>query len=470
MATQNSQWGEKRLNELFSGVRRLFFIGIGGIHMTTLALMTHWRGMTVAGSDRTESDNVCRLRRAGIPVFIGHDAAHLAGAEAVIYTLAVGPENPEYAAAAAGGLPLVSRAEYLAYLMSGYASRIGVAGSHGKSTVTAWLTELFRLARRSPTSVCGAVMRRYRAAFTLGTGKDFIFEACEYQRSFLAFQPTLAVLLNAGYDHVDTYHSAAELTDAFSRFLALPGERGRVLVGADDETALQAAKTAANVSTFGLSETADYHPLDLTFEHGMGRFLLATPNGIIGRAALSVPGTHNVKNALAAAAAAHLSGIDGDVILAGLSDFGGTARRMEYRGLFNGARLYDDYAHHPDEIAAALATARLLLGGGGRLFAVFQGHTYSRTAAFFEGFAAALRLSDRVFVADIYPARETDTLGQSGERLAAAVGEKASYVGGIPAIAAALKRELAPGDLLLVMGAGDIDRIFAEFSAGLFTT
>ena len=464
MATQNSGFGQARLSELLAGVRRVFFIGVGGVHMSTLALMTHWRGLFAAGSDRAENENTARVRRAGIPVFIGHDAAHLAGFDAVVYTLAVGPENPEYAAAAAAGLPLISRAEYLAYLMSPYPCRIGVAGSHGKSTVTAWLTEIFHLARRSPTAVCGAVMRRYRAPFTLGTGRDFIFEACEYQRSFLAFHPTLAVLLNAAYDHVDAYPDPAALQEAFTRYLALPGEGGRVLVGADDEAALKAAGSAVNVSTFGLSETADYHPLDLTFDRGRGRFLLATPDGILGRATLSVPGAHNVKNALAAAAAAHLSGVDDAAVLSGLSGFSGAARRMEYRGQWGGARLFDDYAHHPDEIAAALSTARQLAGGAGRLFAVFQSHTYSRTAAFFDPIAASLRLADRVFVTDIYPARETETLGMSGEKLAAAVGEKATYAGDLAAVAAAVKRELSQGDLLLVMGAGDVDRIFAEFS------
>lgn len=463
MATQNSGWGQARLAALLGGVRRVFFIGIGGVHMSTLALMAHWRGLSVAGSDRAENENTARVRRAGIPVFIGHDAAHVAGAEAVVYTLAVGPENPEYAAAAAAGLPLISRAEYLAWLMSPYQNRIGVAGSHGKSTVTAWLTDIFHLARRSPTAVCGAVMRRYHAPFTLGTGRDFIFEACEYQRSFLAFRPTLAVLLNAAYDHVDTYPDPAALQDAFARFLALPGDGGRVLVGADDPAALAAAKGAANVSTFGLSATADYHPLDLTFCRGRGCFLLATPSGVVGRVTLTVPGAHNVGNALAAAAAAHLSGVDDGAILAGLCGFTGAARRMESRGEWNGVRLFDDYAHHPDEIAAALSTARLLLGGAGRLFAVFQSHTYSRTAAFFDPVAGALQLADRVFVADIYPARETETLGMSAEKLAAAVGEKAAYVGDLGAIAEAVKEELRPGDLLLVMGAGDVDRIFTEF-------
>lgn len=455
---------------MLSGISRLFFIGIGGVHMTTLALMAHWRGLIVAGSDRMESDNVRRLRRAGIPVFIGHDAAHLVGTEAVVYTLAIAPDNPEYAAAAERGLPCISRAEFLAYLMHFYPHRIGVAGSHGKSTVTAWLTDLFHLAHRSPTAVCGATMRRFHAAFTLGTGRDFIFEACEYENSFLSFEPTLAVLLNAAYDHVDCFTDPATLQDAFARFLSLPGIDGRVLVGADDPTAMAAAEKAANVTTFGLLPTADYHPEDLTFEWGQGRFSLITPVGATGPVALSVPGLHNVKNALAAAAAAHLSGIDTDTIRSGLCHFGGAARRMEYRGEYGGARLYDDYAHHPDEIAAALSTARLLLGGKGRLFAVFQSHTYSRTAAFFDPIVGALRLADRVYVADIYPARERETLGMSGQRLAAAVGERAAYVGDVSAMAAALKNELSSGDLLVVMGAGDIDRIFAEFKESPFTT
>lgn len=471
MGLVNTHLGPQGIAALLEGKERLWFSGIGGVHMASLALMSRERGFTVGGSDASEGESVLRLRRAGIPVCVGHSAAHVenANADAVIYTLALSPDNPEYVAAREAGIPLVSRADYLGYITSAFPHRIGVAGSHGKSTVTAMLAEVFMAAGRSPTVFCGADLPRLGSPVVLGRGEDVIFEACEYQRSFLSLSPTVALLLNAEWDHVDTYPTREETLEAFGDFAALTGAFGRVVYNGEDEgLARILAGKPRNAFSFGLT-AGDCHARDLFFEEGMGCFTLVLGKEECGRVRLSVPGEHNVKNALAAALGAALSFVPPKAICAGLSAFRGAARRMEYKGTLCGAALYDDYAHHPTEIAASLRTARTLVGGGGRLFLIFQSHTYSRTAAFFFEICEALALADRVLVADIYPARERDTLGMSGEVLARGVGEKARYVGGVAEMAGALVSELRRGDVAVVMGAGDIDRIFAQFSAKDFT-
>ena len=465
MSVDNTRHSPTEIEAMLLGKKRLWFIGIGGIHMCALALLSRARGFFVAGSDLSNNENVARLHRAGVTVYPQHDAAQIAGFDAVIYTLAITPDNPEFEAARRAGLPLFSRADYLGWLMSGYPSRIGVAGSHGKSTVTAMLGEIFDVAGRAPNTVCGAVMPRFGAPFSVGGGSDFIFEACEYRNSFLSLSPTLAVILNAELDHVDFFENNAALLASFGTFAATAH---RAVLPGDDPALLTAVPRAVMRTTFGLSPHADYHPAQLRLENGFSRFDLVTPQGSVGRVSLRVAGVHNVKNALAAAAAAILSGVSATDVLAALHGFQGAARRMEYRGILCGARVFDDYAHHPSEIAASLAAAREMLDTG-RLFVLFQSHTYSRTAAFFEEITAALRAADRVFIADIYAAREQNTLGMSAARLAHGVGDRASYAGGLSDTAAALTKELMPGDILVVMGAGDIDSIFGEFSKKHFT-
>lgn len=465
MSVQNTHHTPAEIAAALAGKTKLWFIGIGGIHMCTLALISRARGFIVAGSDHAENESTARLRHAGISVYPRHDAAQMAEFDAVIYTLAITPDNPEYLAAKRLEIPVFSRADYLGYLMHSYPSRIGIAGSHGKSTTTAMLGEIFDVAGRCPNVVCGAVMQRFGAPFVAGGGNDFIFEACEYGNSFLRLPPTLAVILNAELDHVDFFTDKAMLLRAFGTFAS--GAQ-KTLVPSEDAALLAALPDTAEHVTFGFEKNADYRATDLAVNAGLCSFDLILPRGAVGRVTLGVAGVHNVKNALAAAAAADLSGVDAADILVGLAGFRGAKRRMEYRGIFCGARVFDDYAHHPTEIAATLRTARDMAAGG-RVFAVFQSHTYSRTAAFFGDICTALATADRVIVADIYPAREVDTLGMSAAGLAADIGGHAAYVGGISDITAVLVRELAPGDLLVVMGAGDIDRIFGEFSKKHFT-
>ena len=466
MSLENTKHSPDELAAILAGVTHLWFIGIGGVHMSALALLARARGFHVAGSDRTENEHTARLRRAGVTVFTGHDAAHMVGVQAVVYTIAISPDNPEYRMAKSLSLPCFSRADFLGFLSATFEGRIGIAGTHGKSTVTAMLGETLWRVGRLPNVICGATMRAFEAPFFAGGGKEFIFEACEYGNSFLSLDPTLAVILNAELDHVDFFESEEALRASFATFAE---NAGTVLIPAEDEKLLCAIKKHGHTPvTFGLDRNADYRATALEMNKTGYTFDLTTPTGTAGRITLSVPGLHNVKNALAASAAALLCGVLPADLLPALAAFRGVARRMEYKGIFCGASVYDDYAHHPTEIAASLTAARALLGGG-RLFTVFQSHTYTRTAAFSDGIAKALRAADRVIVADIYAARERAHLGVTATGLAAAIGTHASYEGGLSDIVAALKRELAPGDLLVVMGAGDIDRIFTLFWTKDFT-
>lgn len=469
MSLPNTRIGADGIAARLAGKKKLWFIGIGGVHMAAMARYAARLGFAVAGSDRVANERTRQLSEVGIPVFFGHDAARIVDRDAVIYTLAISKDNPEYAAALRLGIPLFSRADFLSYLMRSYPNRIGVAGSHGKSTVTAMLAEIYLAAGRAPTVFCGAPLR-YEADMLLREGgTDVIFEACEYNGSFLCFRPTLAVLLNADHDHADYYRSREEIEAAFSDYAALPGEAGTVLYNREDAASLRCiGSSLARRVSFGIG-SGDFQARLQGFSYGCGRFIPVLPDQrTLGEIRLRVPGRHNVGNAMAAVAAAHLQGIPEDAIVHGLSQFRGVGRRMEYRGMLGGALLYDDYAHHPREIAATLQTAREIAGRG-RLLAVFQSHTYSRTAAFFAEICAALRLADIVWIAPIYPARETDDLGMSAEALAVGVGERARACAHIGEIADAVGRAALPGDLVVVMGAGDIDRIFADFYGKHFT-
>ena len=308
--------------------------------------------------------------------------------------------------------------------------------------------------------MCGAVMRRTGSTAEIGEGEDFIYEACEYGNSFLHLPPTLAVVLNAELDHVDFFADRAALLRSFSKFIGMASECALLPFG-EQELIAAAAMTGVRAVTFGTDARADYYMKDVSLAGGGGSFDFCTQRGTLGKIVLRVPGDHNLKNALAAATVGALSGLSFEATARALFDFRGAARRLEYRGVFCGASVYDDYAHHPTELQASITAARAL--GNGKLIVIFQPHTYSRTAAFLEDLATALSLADRVLLVDIYAAREENKWGVTSKTLAEAIGDKASYCGSVERAAETVRGELAAGDLLLVMGAGDVDRIFGEF-------
>ncbi|MFA5562465.1 MAG: UDP-N-acetylmuramate--L-alanine ligase [Eubacteriales bacterium] len=464
MAIPNTLLGAEGCARLLADVQRLYFLGIGGVSMFSLAALSLARGLTVGGSDRTESALTRQLSQWGARVWIGHDSRHPLGYQALVYTAAVSESTPELQSARAMGIPVLSRADYLAYLMAGARTRVGIAGMHGKSTVCAMIGHLFEQGGQDPTVACGALMKPHRSPLRQGGSDCFVFESDEYMRSFHSFSPTLSVLNNLELDHTDCYPDLDAVKAAFLTYLHRTESGGTAVLNADDPHLMDmAASYGGRRVLFSLSDpAADCHATALQEIAGRPVFSLVWQGREVGRVSLRLPGRHNVYNALAAAAAALSGGIPPDTVTEALGTFGGVCRRMELRGYLHGAPVYDDYAHHPNELRATLHALRPLTPG--RLFCVFQSHTYSRTASFFAELAEALRLADYPVVADVYAARESDTRGMSAAALAAAAGGPAVAISGFEGIAEHLRSAVCAGDTVVVMGAGDIDRVFEHLT------
>lgn len=461
MSIANTHFGAERIEEMLRGAKSIYFIGIGGINMSSLAHIAQKRGFRVGGSDRTETDLTARLAKRGITVNYSHAAEHVSNFDAVVYTVAISPDNPEYVEAERRGIPCISRADFLGYVMSGYPRRIGISGTHGKSTCSSMCAETFIRAGVSPTVLSGAELTLMGGAYTVGDGDDFIFEACEYMDSFLDFYPSVAVILNIDLDHVDYFKSLDQMKRSFTAFAKKTGESGYAIANVDDKNVRDALKDySGTLISFGIdSPDAIYRATDIRCARGRYSFTVTKRSEALCEISLSVTGYHNVYDALACAAAADLSGISPEDISRGLAAFHGAKRRMEYRGALLGAELYEDYGHHPTEVRTTLEGAKGLAEGG-RLICVFQPHTYSRTAALFEDFVSSLSVADRVIVSDIYAARETDTGVVSSKMLADAIGERAVYGGDVKKTADVLRAELREDDVALIMGAGNITDIF----------
>ena len=460
MSIENTHYGASAIAEMLSGASSIYFIGIGGINMSSLAHISHIRGYRVGGSDQMASALTEKLEDAGIELFYSHEASHIEGYDAVVYTVAIASDNPEYNAALAKGVPCISRADFLGYIMTGYRYRVGVSGMHGKSTCTSMCALSFMHAGGDPTVLSGATLAQMGGAYRIGGEENFVFEACEYMDSFLDFNPNIAVILNIELDHVDYFKSITQVRRSFSDYAAITGPSGFAVVNGDDENGrIAMAGYTGTAVTFGLSEGCDYTAYNIEYISGMASFDIAFRGEYAAHVSLSVPGKHNVYNALAAFAAAMICGLDPDTVAEGLSHYLGAGRRMEYKGKWNDVDVYDDYAHHPTEITVTLQGFRDM--GFGRLFCIYQPHTYSRTAALWDDFVLALSTADRVLPVDIYAARETDTLGVSSALLAQAIGEKATYCASYEDVATILAAEARPGDAIVVMGAGNVYRIFS---------
>ena len=460
MSLENTNYGPERIRGMLSSCRRLFFVGVGGVSMSALAELSLNAGYAVGGSDRGEGEALARLASLGVELFREHKAENIRNYDALVYTVAISRENPEYQAALSRGIPCISRADYMGYLMSSFRRRIGISGMHGKSTTTAMGAEIF-LAAGDATVLCGAPLPKYGGdPCVIGKEREtFLFEACEYMDSFLEFYPTLAVILNIGLDHVDYFHSMDEVRRSFLKFALRASEDG-VLYNADDEETRRALSDYPYAKhTFGLSPDAEFSARRLTSEKGCYSFDFCRNGKTLCRVTLQVPGKHNVYNALAAGSAAILSGISPETIANALASFRGAGRRMEKKGrLASGALVYDDYGHHPDEIRATLAGAKEM--GQSRLLCAYQPHTYSRTAGLFDEFCSAFDRADRVFFAPIYAAREQNTFGISSDDIARKIGEKASSYPDFSSLAKAIEQEARADDLVVVMGAGDIYQVF----------
>ena len=396
------------------------FIGIGGISMSGLAEILLERGFQISGSDAHETELTDKLERHGARISYGQKAENITDdIDVVVYTAAVHADNPEYAEAVRRGLPILTRAELLGQLMRNYRQAVAVAGTHGKTTTTSMLTEILLDAHKDPTVSVGGMMDAIGGNIRVGSADLFVTEACEYTNSFLSFYPTMGIILNIEADHLDFFKDIEDIRRSFRRFAKLLPEDGVLIINSDIRDYREITEgIAARVVTVGSDPKAsDYSAANIRFnEEACAAYELLVHGKLVQTITLGTPGMHNVYNSLAAAAAAHELGITGAEIETGLLRFHGTHRRFEKKGEIGGVTVIDDYAHHPQEIEATLSAAAHYPHR--EIWCVFQPHTYSRTKSLMEEFAGALSAADHVVLADIYAARETDTLGVSSEQLA----------------------------------------------------
>lgn len=447
----------------FSHPSSVYFVGIGGISMSGLAEILADAGFTVSGSDRSRSALTDMLESKGINVFYGQRAENITdNIDCVVFTSAIGRDNPEYIAAHEKKIPCLTRAELLGQIMKNYATPIAVSGTHGKTTTTSMISEILLRADLDPTLSIGGILKTIGGNIRVGKSQYFVTEACEYTNSFLSFFPKIGIILNIEEDHLDFFKDLADIRSSFRRFAGLLPEDGCLVINAGIPDCQEITEgLACRVVTFGTDREADYYPSDISYdEKGNPRFVLHGPDGSCTEISLQVPGDHNMANALAAAAVADLLSVDSSCTAQALHGFTGTDRRFEYKGSIGGVTIIDDYSHHPTEITSALKAAARYPHR--TLWCVFQPHTYSRTKAFLKDFARALTLADKVVLADIYAARETDTLGISSETLLReiqALGQECYYFPSFDEIENFLLENCINGDLLITMGAGDVVKI-----------
>lgn len=439
---------------------RAHLVGIGGISMYSLAEILLERGLIVTGSDTRESDAVSEMTAMGISIAIGHAGENIGQADFIVRTAAVHDDNPEIIAARSRGIPVFERAQAFGAIMRGYRNAVCVAGTHGKTTTTSMLSSIALAAGSDPSLMIGGVLPLIHSAHRVGKGDTIILEACEYCNSFLSFCPTIAVVLNVEADHLDFFKDLDDISRSFRAFAERTPERGGVVVfNADDVNTLRCMEGLERSSmTFGLGENARVRAQRIVIEKGLPAFDITVDGSFLTRVKLLVPGEHNIRNALAAAAAAVVLGLSGESIERGLAAYTGTERRFEYRGQCNGAIVVDDYAHHPSELHALFDAAQQMKTIGGRLICAFQPHTYTRTKAFFEDFVRELSRPDLTVLADIYAAREQNTVGISSDDLARRI-PGAIRLPSLDAIAEYLRSIAREGDLILTVGAGELNQV-----------
>ena len=430
--------------------KHVHLVGIGGVSMRPLGLVLQGMGMTVTGSDMNASVSTDELIAKGIHVSIGHKAENIQGADCIIRTAAAHNDNPEIAAARSCGIPLFERAQAWGVIMQAYENAICIAGTHGKTTATSMMTHILMEANWDPTVMIGGYLPLLHAGHRVGEGDTIVLESCEYCDSFLNFAPTLAVILNIEADHLDYFKDLKDVEKSFRQFAQLSANG--VIANGDDPHVVETLKGIV-YTTFGLCIQNTVHPENISLDWRHMDVVCA--DEYYCHLDLKVIGKHNALNALAAVAAAWKLGIPGDAVTEGLKTFGGADRRMQYKGSYNGADVYDDYAHHPDELKATIEAVRTMKYN--RVVVAFQPHTYTRTKALFDDFVRELRKVDLLVLAEIYAARERNTVGISSRDLQAQI-PGSVYCQTLPQVTEYLREIAGPGDVILTVGAGDIFR------------
>jgi UDP-N-acetylmuramate--alanine ligase len=444
-------------------VRNIHMVGIGGSSMSGLAEILISLGYRITGSDMKASSATEKLGRFGVEIHIGHCAENVTNPDLVVYTVAVKEDNPEMIKARSMGVPVIDRAVLLGQLMKRYEYSIAISGTHGKTTTTSMITMIMLEADKDPTVHIGGELEAIGGNTKIGSSGYFITEACEYYESFLKFHPYIAVILNIEVDHVDYFKGIDHIRDTFYKFASLVPNEGYLVACMDDSNTRELLdQISCRKITYGVkSENAKWSARDITFDElGCASYTLLHDKKPLDTVKLNVPGIHNVNNSLAAIAASHALGCGLEDIKRGLARFGGAHRRFELKGIADGAKVIDDYAHHPTEVKATLKAAKNC--GQSKIRCVFQPHTYTRTKAFIDDFATAFFDADQVIVTDIYAAREPDrgeiNSSQLTEKINAA-GGNALYIRSFDEIVNYLLQRTAPGEMILTMGAGDVYKV-----------
>lgn len=449
----------------------IHFVGIGGISMSGLANIAINLGYQVSGSDENvDNPSVCHLAEQGATIYQAHHEDHVPeDTNLVVYTAAVREDNPEILRAKELKIPTLDRAQFLSNLMEKYENSIAISGTHGKTSTTSMISVIFQYAGQDPTILVGGELDAIGGNFRIGHSDCFITEACEYMDSFLKFYPKTAIVLNIEREHMDYFKDMKHILHSYSTFSNQTKEQGHVIANGDDTHVLEAMKNVHRPKIFfGFDEHNDAIIKNKGLNHdGHIYFELVYKGKYLGRFDLQIPGLHNVYNSAAAVLAAYIHGIDIDTIRRGLHEYTGVGRRFEFKGYFNGARVYDDYAHHPSEVRATLEAAGTM--NKKLLYTVFQPHTFTRTKEFLSVFAESFYQSDVVIISDIYPSRERDTGLIHSRELVDAIrhaGKDALYIGKMDEIETYLSEKLQPDDVLLLIGAGDIYKVSEHLLTG----
>jgi len=441
--------------------KHVHFIGIGGISMSGLAAILVDRNYYVSGSDRSDSPILKKLRNMGVRIYIGHSAENVKGADIVVYTAAISDDNPELQEAKRLNIPTIDRAEFLGAMMRHFTKAICISGTHGKTTATSMLSLMLLNGGLDPTIMVGGELDAIGGNVRPGSSPYMVAEACEYKASFLKFFPKIGIILNIDADHLDFYKDIDDIYNTFLKFSKNIPEDGLLIGCAEDSRVMDIINQAScKTLTYGISK-GDFTADNITYDNlGHPSFSVLHNGKSLGNVKLSVPGEHNILNALASTACGFYLGLDFEVMASSLNSYSGTHRRFEKKGEVNGVTVIDDYAHHPTEMKATIKAA--LNYPHKKLYCVFQPHTYTRTYTLFNEFTEAFYGLDKLILVDIYAAREKDTGLVNSKMLCNAVKEKGvncQYAGSFEEAVSILKDELNPGDVVITMGAGDVFKI-----------
>ncbi len=447
----------EQYSAILKKAKHIHFTGIGGVSMSALAMIAKSQGKKVTGSDMNDSASVQALRAAGIPVAIGHDGKNAEGCELLVYTAAVKDSNPELVYVKTNDIPHCERAALLGLLMKEYPHSVAVAGTHGKTTTTSMLSSVFLTADTDPTVLVGANLSLIGGNHRIGHSEYSVYEACEYCNSFWNFYPDTAIVLNVDADHLDFFKDLEDIQNSFKKFTHNIHPEGCLIINGDDANCrCIVEQSPVEVITFGLDPSNDVTAKDIVFDHALASFTACKNGEELGRVQMNVGGKHNVLNALSVIAAGLHYGLTFEAIAKGIAAFSGADRRFQIKGKVNGAVIVDDYAHHPTEIAATISSAKS--AGYAPVTVIFQPHTFTRTKALMDEFAASLSAADQVVVTDIYSAREINTIGVKITDLRDKI-PGCKYIGAFNDIADYINENAAPGGCFILMGAGDVNQI-----------